>query len=159
MRCPKCGFTESRVIDSRPSESGDAIRRRRECLNPQCRERFTTYERREELPLQVRKKSGSLETFDREKLMKSLVTATVKRNISVETLNLLISDIEAELRNEFKSEISSAELGDMVLRRLLALDKVAYVRFASVYKDFQDLEGFYREIADIEAHTSSPTKE
>ena len=150
MRCPKCGFTESRVIDSRPSESGDAIRRRRECLNPDCRERFTTYERREELPLQVRKKSGILETFDREKLMKSLVTATVKRDISVETLGELISDIEGELRNEFKTEVTSSELGDMVLRRLLELDKVAYVRFASVYKDFQDLEGFYRELADIQ---------
>lgn len=149
MRCPKCGFGESRVIDSRPSESGDAIRRRRECLNPACRERFTTYERREELPLQVRKKSGMLEAFDREKLMKSLVTATVKRNVSVEALGELITSIESELRNEFKTEVSSRELGDMVLRRLLELDRVAYVRFASVYRDFQDLEGFYNELAHI----------
>lgn len=149
MRCPKCGFDESRVIDSRPSESGDAIRRRRECLNPECRERFTTYERREELPLQIRKKSGTLEAFDREKLMKSLVTATVKRDVSVETLNELITSIESELRNDFKTEVSSRELGDMVLRRLLDLDRVAYVRFASVYRDFQDLEGFYNELAHI----------
>ncbi|MBS5449709.1 MAG: transcriptional regulator NrdR [Coriobacteriia bacterium] len=149
MRCPKCGFEESRVIDSRPSESGDAIRRRRECLNPSCKERFTTYERREELPLQVRKKNGMLEAFDREKLMKSLVTATVKRNVSVETLNELISSIESELRNAFKTEVTSRELGDMVLRRLLLLDRVAYVRFASVYRDFKDLEGFYNELAHI----------
>ena len=149
MRCPKCGFDESRVIDSRPSESGDAIRRRRECLNPACKERFTTYERREELPLQVRKKNGMLEAFDREKLMKSLVTATIKRNISVETLGELISSIESELRNAFKTEVSSRELGDMVLHRLLTLDRVAYVRFASVYRDFQDLEGFYNELAHI----------
>ncbi len=149
MRCPKCGYTESRVIDSRPSELGDAIRRRRECLNPQCKERFTTYERREELPLQVRKKNGMLEAFDREKLMKSLMTATIKRNVSVETLNELISSIESELRNDFKSEVTSRELGDMVLRRLLTLDKVAYVRFASVYRDFQDVEGFYSELAQI----------
>ena len=149
MRCPKCGFGESRVIDSRPSESGDAIRRRRECLNPACKERFTTYERREELPLQVRKKNGMLEAFDREKLMKSLVTATVKRNVPVETLGELITSIESELRNAFKTEVSSRELGDMVLRRLLTLDRVAYVRFASVYRDFQDLEGFYNELAHI----------
>lgn len=149
MHCPKCGYSESRVIDSRPSESGDAIRRRRECLNPECKERFTTYERREELPLQVRKKSGILEVFDREKLMKSLVTATVKRDVSVETLNDLISDIESELRNDFKTEVSSVHLGDMVLERLLKLDRVAYVRFASVYRDFQDLEGFYNELAHI----------
>lgn len=150
MRCPKCGFTESKVIDSRSSESGDAIRRRRECLNPECHERFTTYERREELPLQVRKKSGTLETFDRAKLMKSLVTATAKRDVPIDVLGSLISDIEGELRNDFKTEVTSVELGDMVLQRLLALDKVAYIRFASVYKDFRDLEGFYREIADIQ---------
>lgn len=149
MRCPKCGFEESRVIDSRPAESNDAIRRRRECLNPNCRTRFTTYERREEHPLQVLKKNGELEPFNRDKLLKSLMTATVKRNISVETLNSLISDIESELRNDFKSEVSSRELGDMVLARLLNLDEVAYVRFASVYKDFQNLEGFYSELAHI----------
>ena len=90
-----------------------------------------------------------LEAFDREKLMKSLMTATIKRNVSVETLNELISSIESELRNDFKSEVTSRELGDMVLRRLLTLDKVAYVRFASVYRDFQDVEGFYSELAQI----------
>ncbi|MBM6999376.1 transcriptional repressor NrdR [bacterium] len=149
MRCPKCGYTESRVIDSRPAESGDAIRRRRECLNPDCRTRFTTYERREEHPLQVRKRNGSLETFDRDKLLASLMTATVKRDIPIEKLNSLISDIESELRNDFRTEVDSRELGDMILRRLLKLDKVAYVRFASVYKDFQDLDGFYKELGNI----------
>jgi transcriptional repressor NrdR len=155
MRCPKCGFEESRVIDSRPAESNDAIRRRRECLNPECRARFTTYERREEHPLQVVKKNGELEPFDRHKLLKSLVTATVKRNISVETLDALISDIETELRNDFKTEVSSRELGDMVLKRLLELDKVAYVRFASVYKEFQDIDEFYSELAKIEKNVKS----
>ena len=149
MRCPKCGYTESRVIDSRPAESGDAIRRRRECLNPDCRTRFTTYERREEHPLQVRKRNGSLETFDRDKLLASLMMATVKRDIPIEKLNSLISDIESELRNDFRTEVDSRELGDMILRRLLKLDKVAYVRFASVYKDFQDLDGFYKELGNI----------
>lgn len=149
MHCPKCGYEESRVVDSRPAELGDAIRRRRECLNPECGARFTTYERLEEHPLQVRKRSGRLEPFDRNKLMKSLVTATVKRNIDVERLNSLISDIESDLRNEFKSEVSSQDLGDMVLRKLLDLDRVAYVRFASVYKDFKDLDSFYGELAQI----------
>ncbi len=153
MRCPKCGYTESKVIDSRPAESGNATRRRRECLNPECKERFTTYERREEHPLQVRKKNGTLESFDREKLLKSLVTATVKRNISVEKLNELINDIETELRNHFINEVDSRQLGNLVLEHLRKLDKVAYVRFASVYKDFGDLEGFYQELASISSDT------
>lgn len=150
MRCPKCGFDESRVIDSRPADANDTIRRRRECLNPDCKFRFTTYERREEHPIQIRKKSGNLEPFDRHKLLKSLMTATVKRNISVETLDALITDIETDLRNNFISEVDSRTLGDLVLKRLLDLDKVAYVRFASVYKDFQDIEGFYKELGQIE---------
>ncbi len=149
MRCPKCGCEDSRVIDSRPSESGNAIRRRRECLNPACGDRFTTYERREEIPIQIRKKDGCLEPFDRQKLMTSLVKASVKRSIPVEQLDELITDIETELRNEFRSEVSSKALGDMVLERLLKMDTVAYVRFASVYKDFQDVDGFYAELNKI----------
>ena len=149
MRCPRCGHTESKVIDSRPSEAGDVIRRRRECLNQNCKERFTTYERREEVLLQVRKKDGFLEPFSREKLLKSLLTATVKRKISLTNLNALIDRIEALLRNDFRNEVSSSELGDLVLKELLNLDKVAYVRFASVYKDFQDLDSFYNLLADL----------
>ncbi len=149
MRCPKCGYEDSRVIDSRPSESGTAIRRRRECLNPSCGERFTTYERCEEIPIQIRKKDGCLEPFDRRKLMASLVKASVKRSIPVEELDELITDIETELRNEFRTEVSSKSLGDMVLERLLKMDTVAYVRFASVYKDFQDIDGFYAELNKI----------
>ena len=103
MRCPKCGCEDSKVIDSRSSEAGTAIRRRRECLNPACAERFTTYERREETPIQVRKKDGTLEPFDRAKLMASLVKASIKRSIPVEELNGLISSIEAQLRNEFRT--------------------------------------------------------
>ena len=149
MRCPKCGYEDSRVIDSRPSESGTAIRRRRECLNPSCGERFTTYERCEEIPIQIRKTDGCLEPFDRRKLMASLVKASVKRSIPVEELDELITDIETELRNEFRTEVSSKSLGDMVLERLLKMDTVAYVRFASVYKDFQDIDGFYAELNKI----------
>ncbi len=148
MRCPNCGYLDSKVIDSRPSESGDTIRRRRECL--QCGERFTTYERREEIPLQVIKSNGAREQFDRDKLMRGLRRAAVKRNISNEQLEDLIESIERELRNSFRYDITSRDLGNMVLKRLLDLDKVAYVRFASVYKDFRDLESFYDELRNLQ---------
>lgn len=148
MRCPKCGHSESKVIDSRSSESQDTIRRRRECL--ECGERFTTYERREETPLLVVKKGGLREPFDRAKLLRGLITASVRRNIPLETLDDLISDIETELRNNFKSDVASSDLGDMVLVRLRDLDKVAYVRFASVYKDFKDLDEFNSELRNLQ---------
>lgn len=147
MRCPKCGCEESKVVDSRPSESNDSIRRRRECVK--CGFRFTTYERREELPLLVVKKDGRKETFDRSKLMRGLVTATVKRDVPIEALDSLIDDIESGLRDQGITEISSSELGNMVLRRLVKLDKVAYVRFASVYRDFKDIEEFSDELRSL----------
>ena len=127
MRCPKCGCEESKVVDSRPSESADAIRRRRECVG--CGYRFTTYERREEVPLLVVKKDGTKETFDRQKLMRGLLAATVKRNISIETLDELIGDIEADLRDQGQTEVLSQDLGRLVLVKLRDIDKVAYVRF------------------------------
>lgn len=144
MRCPKCGCEESKVVDSRPAENNDSIRRRRECVA--CKFRFTTYERREELPLVVLKHDGSKEPFDRQKLRSGLVRATVKRDIPMETLNSLISDIESELRDHGITEVSSSDLGEMVLHRLLTIDKVAYVRFASVYRDFKDIEEFSEEL-------------
>jgi transcriptional repressor NrdR len=144
MRCPFCGHDETKVVDSRTSESQDAIRRRRECLS--CTERFTTYERREETPLMVVKKDGAAEPFDRGKLMRGLMVATAKRGVSVEQLDALISDIETDLHNSFKYEVGSSQVGDMVLMRLRDLDKVAYVRFASVYKEFQDLDEFTSEL-------------
>jgi transcriptional repressor NrdR len=147
MKCPFCGHEETKVIDSRVSESQDAIRRRRECL--ECEQRFTTYERVEEMPLMVTKKDGHREPFDRGKLMRGLVVATVKRNVSPEQLSGLIDDVEAELHNSFRYEISSKQLGDVVLEHLKDLDKVAYVRFASVYKDFQDLDEFTRELKGL----------
>jgi transcriptional repressor NrdR len=147
MRCPFCGHDETKVIDSRVSESQDAIRRRRECL--ECEQRFTTYERVEEMPLMVLKKSGRREPFDRGKLMRGLVVATVKRNVTQQQLEGLIDDVEAELHNSFRYEISAKQLGDLVLGRLKDLDKVAYVRFASVYKDFQDLDEFTRELKGL----------
>lgn len=147
MRCPFCGHDETKVIDSRVSESQDAIRRRRECIS--CEQRFTTYERVEEMPLMVIKKDGRREPFDRGKLMRGLVVATVKRNVTPDQLAKLIDDVEAELHNSFRYEISSKQLGDLVLARLKALDRVAYVRFASVYKDFQDLDEFMRELKGL----------
>ena len=147
MRCPKCGCEESKVVDSRPSESNDAIRRRRECVS--CGFRFTTYERREEVPLQVIKKDGTKEAFSRSKLMRGLVTATVKRNVDITRLDALISDIEGELRDVGKTEVTSQELGSMVLVRLRDIDEVAYVRFASVYRDFKDAGEFSEELRSL----------
>lgn len=147
MRCPFCGHDETKVVDSRTSESQDAIRRRRECLK--CTERFTTYERREEMPLMVIKKDGALEPFDRGKLLRGLMVATAKRSVGVERIEALIDDVEGELRNAFRCEVDSRHVGDMVLRRLKDIDKVAYVRFASVYKEFQDLDEFTSELKDL----------
>jgi transcriptional repressor NrdR len=144
MRCPFCGHSETKVVDSRDSDSQDAIRRRRECL--ECAKRFTTYERREEMPLVVVKKDGSTEPFDRGKLLRGLVVATAKRPVPPSVLEGLIDDIESELHNAMQYEIPAKQLGDMVLRRLLEIDKVAYIRFASVYKEFNDLDGFTAEL-------------
>jgi transcriptional repressor NrdR len=147
VRCPFCGHDETKVVDSRTSESQDAIRRRRECLS--CCERFTTYERREETPLMVTKKDGTPEPFDRGKLMRGLMVACAKRDVSVDQLEALIDDIESELHNSFRSDVESSQVGDMVLMRLRDFDRVAYVRFASVYKEFQDLDEFTSELKNL----------
>ncbi len=147
MRCPFCGHGETKVVDSRVSESQDAIRRRRECLS--CQQRFTTYERREEMPLMVVKRDGTAEPFDRAKLLRGLIVASAKRNVAIEQLESLIDDIESELHNAFRYEVPSTQLGDMVLARLKKLDKVAYIRFASVYKSFQDLDEFTSELKGL----------
>lgn len=148
MRCPRCGCEESKVIDSRPSDNHVAIRRRRECTR--CGTRFTTYERREESPLLVVKKDGTKETFDRQKVMRGLIRATVKRNIPMSTLDSLLDSIESELRDNSIDEISSHDIGNMVLKRLLDVDKVAYVRFASVYRDFKDVDEFANELRSLQ---------
>ena len=147
MRCPNCGCEESKVVDSRPSEGNDAIRRRRECSR--CGFRFTTYERKEEMPLLVVKRDGTKETFDRQKIMRGLVRATVKRNIPIKRLDQLIDSIESELRDEGVGEVRSQEIGSMVLKKLLDVDKVAYVRFASVYRDFKDIDEFSAELRSL----------
>ena len=147
MRCPRCGCEESKVVDSRPSESNDAIRRRRECTG--CGFRFTTYERCEEVPILVVKRDGHKEPFDRQKLMRGLLVATVKRDVPMSALTALIDDIESSLRDCGKTEVSSVDLGSMVLKRLVSLDKVAYVRFASVYRDFKDVDEFSEELRSL----------
>jgi transcriptional repressor NrdR len=147
MKCPFCGHEETKVVDSRVSESQLAIRRRRECL--QCEQRFTTYERVEEMPLMVTKKDGRREPFDRGKILRGLLVATVKRDVTAQQLETLIDDVEAELHNSFRYELPAKQLGDLVLDKLKDLDKVAYVRFASVYKEFQDLDEFTRELKGL----------
>lgn len=140
MRCPSCGNLESKVVDSRPAEDGSSIRRRRECLA--CGTRFTTYERSGDNPLVVIKSDGSSEAYDRNKLFRGLLIACAKRPISSDKISQLIDSIEAELRNASRHETSSKELGEMVLARLATLDEVAYIRFASVYKDFKNVDEF-----------------
>lgn len=140
MRCPACGFVESKVVDSRPTDDGTSIRRRRECL--ECKHRFTTYERLGDNPLVVIKSDGSSEAYARQKLFRGLLTACAKRPVSSEQIAAIIDGIESELRAAPKGEIRSKELGEMVLERLASVDDVAYIRFASVYKDFQDVEEF-----------------
>lgn len=147
MRCPKCGCDESKVVDSRPSENNDAIRRRRECTG--CGFRYTTYERCEETPLMVVKRDGHKETFERQKIMRGLFAATVKRDVPAQTLSDLIDSIEGELRDRGITEISSIDLGSMVLRRLVQIDKVAYIRFASVYREFKDVDEFSEELRSL----------
>lgn len=149
MRCPLCGYLESKVVDSRPTEDGTSIRRRRECL--ECGHRFTTYERLSDNPLVVIKSDGSSEAYDRQKLFRGLLIACAKRPISSDQISAIIDDIEAELRNRPKAEVRSKELGDMVLARLAQTDDVAYVRFASVYKDFKNIEEFARALESLHA--------
>lgn len=147
LLCPNCGHKESKVIDSRSFEDGSSIKRRRECLS--CGTRFTTYERREEVPVMIEKRDGSIEPFDRSKLLRSLLTATAKRDISLASLQNLVESLESDLRYQYKGPIPSRALGDQVLIRLRNMDKVAYVRFASVYKDFKDLGEFNEELARL----------
>lgn len=145
MKCPECGYEDSKVIDSRPAEN--KIRRRRECLSCKCR--FTTYEMVETIPLMVVKKDNTIEPFDRDKLINRLARATEKRPVQIEDLEKMVEDIVQELKNQFRREVSSDEIGELVLRRLKDIDKVAYIRFASVYRDFNDIDSFVRIISEL----------
>ena len=144
MKCPYCGFGESKVIDSRPADENSSIRRRRECLS--CGNRFTTYETVESLPLVVVKKDGSRQSFDRSKVLGGLIRACEKRPVSYQTLENLVIEIEQVLQNQMDREISSAQIGELVMERLKKVDEVAYVRFASVYRQFKDINTFMTEL-------------
>lgn len=145
MRCPECGFDESKVIDSRPTDG--KIRRRRECLSCKCR--FTTYEIVENIPLMVVKRDHSIEPFDSQKLVERLRRAAVKRPLSLSDIEGMVDEIENELKNKLIKEVPSAEIGEMVLEKLKNKDHVAYIRFASVYKDFTDTESFIKIITEL----------
>lgn len=147
MRCPFCFHSDSKVLDSRATEEGASIRRRRECTN--CHRRFTTYERLDEIPFMVVKKDGRRELFNRNKILNGLLRACEKRPISLTEIEKVIDEIEKEIRNKMDREIHSAEIGEMVMERLKGLDEVAYVRFASVYRQFKDINSFLSELQEL----------
>lgn len=147
MKCPGCGCTESKVIDSRPMTENNSIRRRRECLN--CQRRFTTFEMIETQQIIVIKKNGGKELFDKQKLLAGVLKATQKRPVDAVTL---VNEIEGELQNTLRQEVSSTELGEMVMKKLKGLDEVAYVRFASVYREFKDIDTFLAELNGLKVH-------
>lgn len=144
MKCPYCGYSESRVIDSRPAEEGATIRRRRECLS--CQKRFTTYEIMERVPLVVIKKDGSRQTFDKMKILNGLLRACEKRPVALSDMQQVADEIEQELQNSLEREVDSSVIGELVMKKLKNLDEVAYVRFASVYRSFKDLNTFMDEL-------------
>ena len=154
MRCPFCYNMESKVIDSRPTDEGLTIRRRRECI--ECGKRFTTYEKIEQLPVFVVKKDGRRESFDRDKIMRGLVKACEKRPISLKDLEALVQEIEKQVFNSLEQEITSQQIGQMVMERLKKLDEVAYVRFASVYRQFKDINTFMEELNVVDGEIVLP---
>lgn len=147
MRCPYCGFTESKVIDSRPTDEGEKIRRRRECLK--CGKRFTTYEVIENLPLIVVKKDKSRQLFDRDKLISGMLRACEKRPVSIDMLERAADDIETTLQNSLDREVTSQRIGELCMQKLKDIDEVAYVRFASVYRQFRDINTFMDELSKL----------
>lgn len=147
MKCPYCGFSESKVVDSRPTDEEAAIRRRREC--ERCTKRFTTYEKIEEMPLIIVKKDGSREVYQRSKIINGLLKACEKRPIPIKEIEDIVDDIEKELYNSLDKEIDSKRIGEMVMNRLKNVDDVAYVRFASVYRQFKDINTFLEELHKI----------
>jgi len=147
MKCPFCSYQESKVVDSRPTDDGTVIRRRRECIN--CGKRFTTYEKIEHMPIFVIKKDGRREVFDSSKIMNGLLKACEKRPVAIKDMELLVEDVEKTIYNSLEQEITSQEIGEMVMERLKELDEVAYVRFASVYRQFKDINTFMEELKKL----------
>ncbi len=151
MKCPECGCEESKVIDSRPTEN--KVRRRRECIK--CATRFTTYEIIEEIPLMIIKKDHTIEPFDREKLVDKLCRATVKRPVSLETIENVVEEIAAGLKNSLQREVTSDKIGELALLKLKEIDDVAYIRFASVYREFDDVDSFVKIISELKNDKNS----
>ena len=147
MRCPFCNYFDSKVVDSRPTDEGQAIRRRRECIK--CGKRFTTYEKIEEIPIMVVKKDGNRQSFDRNKLLNGIIKSCEKRPVSMNTIESIVDDIEKNLSNSLEKEVKSEEIGEMVMNRLKEMDEVAYVRFASVYRQFKDIDSYIEEIKKL----------
>lgn len=147
MRCPYCGHLESKVIDSRPAEEGAKVRRRRECL--ECCKRFTTYEIIETAPIVVIKKDGSREAFDPDKILRGMIRACEKRMVSVDVLEHAVNEIQADILNSMEREVRSADIGNLAMEKLQKIDEVAYVRFASVYRQFKDVNSFMEELKKI----------
>ncbi|MDD2374009.1 MAG: transcriptional regulator NrdR [Eubacteriales bacterium] len=147
MKCPYCGHDEDKVIDSRPADEGSAIRRRRECIS--CGKRFTTYEKVENLPLIIIKKDGTRQPYDRDKLISGLLKSCEKRPVSTEQIEKLADKVELQIQNSMRREISSGEIGEMVMELLKDIDEIAYVRFASVYRQFKDVNSFMQELNDL----------
>jgi transcriptional repressor NrdR len=147
MKCPFCGHLEDKVVDSRESREGDVIRRRRECIN--CTRRFTSYERIDEIPYMVIKKDGSRERFDRQKVLNGLLKACEKRPVSIGQLESIVNEIESYVQEASERERATSEIGELLMERLRKLDKVAYVRFASVYLDFKDIKEFMSELREL----------
>ena len=147
MKCPFCSFAESKVIDSRPTDEGEKIRRRRECMN--CGKRFTTYEIIENVPIIVVKKDKSREEFDRDKLFRGILRSCEKRPVSIDTIDKMVNDIETSLQNSLDREVTSVHIGEMVMDKLKDIDEIAYVRFASVYRQFKDINTFMDELSKL----------
>jgi transcriptional repressor NrdR len=152
MKCPACGYFDSKVVDSRPTENG-SIRRRRECLS--CQKRYTTYEIIDSIPIIVIKKDGSREIFDRNKIVSGLLKACYKRPVSLSQINDIAFEIETEFQNSLKTEYHSNEIGVLVMEKLRKIDEVSYVRFASVYREFKDVETFMDELRDLKEQRNS----
>lgn len=153
MKCPYCGYSESKVIDSRPTDEGERIRRRRECTK--CHRRFTTYEIIETVPLIVVKKDNSRESFDRNKLFNGMMRACEKRPVPVSVIDKAVSDIESQIQNSLEKEVSSTRIGELAMEQLKNIDQVAYVRFASVYRRFTDIDTFVEEISKLKGDEKS----
>ncbi|GAB1155812.1 MULTISPECIES: transcriptional regulator NrdR [Paenibacillus] len=147
MKCPYCAYLGTKVLDSRPANESKSIRRRREC--EQCSRRFTTFEMVEETPLIVIKKDGSREEFSRDKILRGLIRACEKRPVSVETLEMMVSEVEKSLRNTAEAEVESRQIGELLMEQLFPVDEVAYVRFASVYRQFKDINMFMKELKSL----------